>query len=118
MGFQCWAVKYMGNLVMVHGASSEIRFYEFSGSAYALKFTITTGLSSIYQSNAYDGGKRFMFGGSSQRISTYASDGEPYELQEQFQTGVDIYRLTVDPRQLYFILLLPTPSVEIFFRCP
>ena len=43
MGFQCWAVKYMGNLVMVHGASSEIRFYEFSGSAYALKFTITTG---------------------------------------------------------------------------
>ena len=96
----------MGNLVMVYGFSSEIKFYEFAGNAYVPKFTVSTTESDIRHLSIYDEGKKFMFGGSSQNISSYTLSDGSYQLAEQLQTGADILKLFVDPRQLYFSLVI------------
>ena len=119
LGFTCLRVKYIGNLVMVHGLSSEIKFYEFDGSAYASKFSIITSNSAIYESVVSDNGNKFMFGGNSQNISTYAleEDGS-YALAEQLETGIPILRLYVDPAKLYFLITTTGTVVDVLFRCP
>ena len=118
LGITCSELKYIRNFVMVYGISSEIKFYQFSGSAYTPSFTLNTSEIRIYEVSIYDGGQKFMLGGFSQSISTYALSGGSYGLEEQFETGGSAYRLFVDSKQLYFILALSTPTIEILFRCP
>ena len=104
VGFLCQRVKYIGSFAIIHGFSSGIQFYEFDGSLYVLKFTISTGETGIYESVVYDSGGKLMIGGFSKNISTYAlkEDGS-YALSEQLETGLAIHKLYMDPRKLYLI---------------
>ena len=57
LGFNCFEVNFMDNLLEVHGFSSQIRFYEFNGSGYIPKFTIPTNESKIEEFSIFEGGR-------------------------------------------------------------
>ena len=72
LGYLCYGVQYVGNLLMVHGLSSQIQFYQFNGTAYTFQFSTSTSESAIYELNVDEDGSKLIFGGDSQNISTYA----------------------------------------------
>ena len=97
LGFQCFEVNFLSNLLEVHGFSSQLRFYEFNGSAYVPKFTLTTDEFKILELNIFENGTKFTFGSDSQKISTYTFDDGSFQLSEQLETGVAIYKMFIDP---------------------
>ena len=118
LGFNCQGVNFIDNMVLVHGTSTEVRFYEFNGSEYVPKFTLPTNDSSIKKISIAEDESQIMFGGDSQNVSAYTLNSGIFQLSEQLETSVPIQELFVDLAQLYFVPSTSQPALKVFFRCP
>ena len=65
-----------------------MHFFEFNGSAYVFKFLIETNDSKIEEISILDSQTKFMFAGSSQKISAYTFTNGSFSLSEQLETGL------------------------------